>query len=33
VSDPCGGGFEIFAAENVRTDAAVGDSWDPGPCN
>jgi Ca2+-binding RTX toxin-like protein len=33
VLDKCGGGFEIFAVENVRTDALVGDSWDPGPCN
>ncbi len=33
VLDKCGWGFEIFAVETVRTDALVGDSWDPGPCN
>ena len=29
----CSGAFEIFAVETVRTDAAVGDSFDEGPCN
>jgi Ca2+-binding RTX toxin-like protein len=29
----CSGAFEIFAVETVRTDAAVGESWDEGPCN
>jgi hypothetical protein len=26
-------GGEIFAVATVRTDALVGDRWDPGPCN
>jgi hypothetical protein len=33
VYSQCSGNFEIFAVETVRTDAAVGDSFDEGPCN
>jgi hypothetical protein len=33
VYDKCGWGSEIFAVETVRTSAAVGDSFDEGPCN
>lgn len=33
VYSQCSGNVEVFAVETVRTDAAVGDSWDPGPCN
>ena len=33
VYSQCSGNVEVFKVETVRTDAAVGDSWDPGPCN